>query len=56
MPNKTAVKEWLVKAYHDLSSAQVLYDANHYTDTLFAAKRRSESSFLRSSAARLFYG
>lgn len=34
MPNKTLAKEWLVKAYHDLSSAQILYDANHYTDSI----------------------
>ncbi len=34
MPNKTLAKEWLTKAYHDLSSAKVLYDANHFTDTI----------------------
>jgi HEPN domain-containing protein len=34
MPNKTSAKEWLIKAYHDLSSARVLYAANHYTDTI----------------------
>jgi len=34
MPNKTLATEWLVKAYHDLSSARILYDANHYTDTI----------------------
>lgn len=33
MPNKTYAKQWLVKAYHDLSSARILYEANHYTDT-----------------------
>lgn len=34
MPNKTLAKEWLIKAYHDLSSARILCDANHYTDTI----------------------
>ena len=34
MPNKSLAKEWLIKAYHDLSSAQVLYDAEHFTDTI----------------------
>ena len=34
MPNKTLAKEWLTKAYHDLSSAQILYDAEHFTDTI----------------------
>lgn len=34
MPNKSNAIEWLKKAYHDLSSAQVLYAANHYTDTI----------------------
>jgi len=34
MANKESAVQWLTKAYHDLSSAQVLYDANHYTDTI----------------------
>lgn len=34
MPNKTSAKEWLTKAYHDLSSARVLYSVHHYTDTI----------------------
>lgn len=34
MPNKTYAKQWLIKAYHDLSSARILYEANHYTDTI----------------------
>jgi len=32
--NKQAAKEWLTKAWHDLRSAQILYDANHYTDSI----------------------
>jgi len=34
MPNKTYAKEWLEKAYHDLSSATILFNSNHYTDTI----------------------
>jgi HEPN domain-containing protein len=34
MSNKLSAIEWLKKAYHDLSSAQILYTANHYTDTI----------------------
>jgi HEPN domain-containing protein len=34
MPNKSSAIEWLKKAYHDLSSARILYAANHYTDTI----------------------
>jgi len=32
--NETSAKEWLVKAWHDLSGAKILYEANHYTDTI----------------------
>lgn len=30
--NKTSAKEWLIKAWHNLSGAQLYYVANHYTD------------------------
>ena len=30
--NKASAKEWLEKAWHNLSGAKVLYDANHYSD------------------------
>ena len=32
--NKTASKEWLVIAFHDLKGAEILYEANHYTDSI----------------------
>jgi len=32
--NKTVAKEWLRKVYHDLKSAQILYNANHFTDSI----------------------
>jgi len=34
MPNKTYAKEWLVKVYHDLTSAEILFKAGHYTDSI----------------------
>jgi len=34
MPNRTAALQWLSKAYHDLTSAEILLEANHYTDTI----------------------
>lgn len=32
--NEPAAKEWLNKAWHHLSSGQILYKANHYTDVI----------------------
>ena len=32
--NKQIAIEWLKKVYHDLGSAKILYEANHYTDTI----------------------
>lgn len=32
--NRTAAIEWLRIAYHDLKSAQILFEANHYTDSI----------------------
>ncbi|MCK9374316.1 MAG: HEPN domain-containing protein [Sulfuricurvum sp.] len=32
--NAAAAKEWLTKAWHHYSSGRILYDANHYTDTI----------------------
>ena len=32
--NKTAAKEWLTIAYHDLTSAKILYEAGHFTDSI----------------------
>jgi hypothetical protein len=34
MPNKSYAGQWLMKAYHDLSSARILYDVDHFTDTI----------------------
>ena len=32
--NRPAAVEWLKKNYHDLRSAEILYAANHYTDSI----------------------
>ncbi len=32
--NEMSAREWLVKAWHHLSSAKLLFDANHYTDVI----------------------
>lgn len=32
--NEASAKEWLVKAWHHLSSAKLLFEANHYTDVI----------------------
>ena len=32
--NKPTAIEWLKKVYHDLKSAQILYESNHYTDCI----------------------
>ena len=48
--NKRASKEWLTKAWHNLSGAKIFYDVNHYTDTiaveLHYAVEKSLKSFL----------
>ena len=32
--NDRLAKEWMKKAWHNLSTAQLLYDAHHYTDII----------------------
>lgn len=32
--NKEAAKEWLEQSDHDLQAAQLLFEADHYTDTI----------------------
>jgi len=32
--NKSSAQEWLRKAWHHLSSAQVLFEVDHYTDII----------------------
>ena len=51
MPNKSFAKEWLVKAYHDLSSAQILYGAGHFTDTIGCALQQAVEKSLKAFLA-----
>ena len=32
--NRASAREWLTKAWHHYGSATILYEANHYTDTI----------------------
>ena len=32
--NETSAKEWLEKAWHNLSTAQLLYNVEHYSDII----------------------
>ena len=32
--NKPSAQEWLTKAWHHLSSAEILFEAEHYTDII----------------------
>jgi len=49
--NKTASKEWLVIAYHDLKSAEILYNANHFTDSIGSDLQQSIEKTLKAILA-----
>ncbi len=49
--NKISAKEWLDIAFHDLKSAQILYDADHYTDTIGCDIQQSIEKVLKSMIA-----
>ena len=49
--NKTASKEWLRIAYHDLKSAQILFEADHYTDSIGNDLQQSLEKILKSILA-----
>ena len=51
MPNKRSAKEWLIVAKHDLSSAKVLYEDDHYTDTIGMLLQQSLEKMLKSVLA-----
>ncbi len=51
MPNKTSAIEWLRLSYHDLSSAKILYDAKHYTDTIGSLLQQSIEKCMKSLLA-----
>ena len=49
--NKTSAKEWLIIAFHDLQSAKILYEANHYTDSIGNDLQQSIEKILKSILA-----
>ncbi len=55
--NKIATKEWLTKAWHNLSTARLLYEVNHYTDIIAVdihyAVEKSLKSFLASTNQKI---
>lgn len=51
MPNKKSAEEWLEKSYHDLKGALILYEANHYTDTIGYITQQSLEKMLKSILA-----
>ncbi|MDH4202546.1 MAG: HEPN domain-containing protein [Phycisphaerae bacterium] len=51
MPNKSLAEQWLVKAWHDLKSAQILYDAGHFTDSIGCDCQQAIEKMLKSFLA-----
>lgn len=51
MPNKTSSMEWLRIAYHDLQSANILFAANHFTDSIGNDLQQSLEKILKSIPA-----
>ena len=51
MPNKQSAGEWLIIAKHDLTAAGVLFENDHYTDTIGYMLQQSLEKMLKSVAA-----
>jgi len=49
--NKTSAKEWLKKAWHNLSGAKLFYDANHYSDVTAVELHYAVEKLLKSFLA-----
>jgi len=49
--NEQSAKEWLIKAWHNLSSAKILYNADHYTDTIAIELHYAVEKMLKSFLA-----
>jgi len=49
--NRKAALEWLMISYHDLRSAQILYEVNHYTDSIGSDLQQSIEKTLKSIIA-----
>jgi len=51
MPNKTSSMEWLRIAFHDLQSANILFKANHFTDSIGNDLQQALEKILKSIPA-----
>ena len=49
--NEQAAKEWLKKAWHNLSGARLFYDANHYADATAVELHYAVEKILKSFLA-----
>ncbi len=49
--NKTSATEWLIKAWHNLSSANILLGVNHYTDVIAVEVHYALEKILKSYLA-----
>ena len=49
--NKSSAIEWLIIAYHDLGSAKILYEADHYTDSIGNDLQQAIEKILKSELA-----
>jgi HEPN domain-containing protein len=51
MPNRQSAREWLSVAKHDLLAAELLYENNHYTDTIGYMLQQALEKMLKSIPA-----
>ncbi len=51
MPNKPAAEEWLLFAEHDLTAAEMLHNAGHFSDTISFLLQQSLEKSLKSLLA-----
>jgi len=49
--NEQAAKEWLIKAWHNLSGGELFFNANHYTDTTAVELHYAVEKILKSFLA-----
>ena len=49
--NKPYAKEWLIKSWHNLSAAKMLYDAGHYLDVIAVELHYALEKMLKSLLA-----
>ena len=49
--NEQSAKEWLTKSWHNLSTAKLLYNANHYTDIIAVELHYSSEKTMKSILA-----